>query len=94
MTRTFLLAAVLLTAASLISVTTAAADSGWLVRTARMEGAAGNLEETAASVRETAAKIQASGRVSALAALHADADELNRRVISAQLAADVLDRPL
>ena len=63
----------------------------WLVRVARMEGASVNVEEAAGSLHQTASQIAASGRLSGLSALAADAAQLERRVISASLAANVLD---
>ena len=69
----------------------AAAPDVWLVRTARMEGAAVNVKEAASALRLTAEDIAAAGRVQSVARLHSQADDLNRRVVSARLAADVLD---
>ena len=66
----------------------------WMVRTARMEGAAGNVHETAVKLRETAERVAASGRISSVAELIGDSEELNRRVQSAVLAAEVLDQRL
>ena len=66
----------------------------WMIRTARMEGAAGNVRETAVKLRETAERVSASGRISAVAELIGDSEELNRRVHSAVLAAEVLDQRL
>ena len=75
-------------------LSTAAQANGtdWMVRTARMEGAAANIEETAAALKETAARISTAQRLSAVAELVSDAAELNRRVLAAGLAADVLDK--
>jgi len=78
--------------ALLLSLTARAEDTGWLVRTARMEGAAANIEETAATMKESAARIIASKRVNSVAELVSDAAELNRRVLAAGLAAEVLDK--
>ena len=80
-------------AVSLLLVTTAgAARTDWRVRTARMEGAAANIEETAAALEQTAGRIVASERISGMAELISDAEELNRRVLAAGLAAEVLDK--
>lgn len=76
----------------LISATAKAENTDWIVRTARMEGAAANIEETAAALEETAARIVAAQRLHAMAELVSDADELNRRVLAAGLAAEVLDK--
>ncbi|MFT5682527.1 MAG: hypothetical protein ACI8RZ_003445 [Myxococcota bacterium] len=77
---------------TLLSTSAQAEDTDWLVRTARMEGAAANIEETAATLEETAARIVASKRLHGIAELVSDADELNRRVLAAGLAAEVLDK--
>ena len=68
----------------------AAQDQLWIVHTARMEGASVNVEEAAADLQKTAAAIAEGGRLTALAALAADAEKLDRRVVSARLAAQVL----
>ena len=65
--------------------------SKWMVRVARMEGASVNVEEAAAGLQRTAEEISAGGRLNALSALKADAAHLDRRMISARLAAEVLD---
>ncbi len=80
-------------AAVLLSTTAEAENTDWIVRTARMEGAAANIEETAAALEETAARIVTSQRLHGMAELVSDADELNRRVLAAGLAAEVLDKP-
>ena len=77
----------------LISLTGRAENTDWMVKTARIEGAAANIEETALTLKETAGRIAESGRIHALAELVSDANELNRRVLAAGLAADVLDKP-
>ena len=69
-------------------------QEAWLVRTARIEGAAGNVKEWAAAVQEAAGRIQAQGRLTGMPELVSRTDELNRRVVGAALAAEVLDRPL
>ena len=66
----------------------------WMVRTARIEGAAANVREAATQLRETAAKITDQQTLSEMATLIGDGEELNRRVHSARLAAEVLDQPL
>ena len=63
----------------------------WMVRIARMEGASVDVEEAARAVADTARKISDSGRISDVALLSGRADQLKRKVISATLAADVLD---
>jgi hypothetical protein len=67
-----------------------AAQQLWMVHTARMEGASVNVEEAAADLQRTAAQIAEGGRLTALSALAADAAKLERRVVSAKLAAQVL----
>ena len=69
----------------------AARTDKWMVRVARMEGASVNVEEAASALRETAQGIADGGRLTALSALKADAAQLDRRIISARLAAEVLD---
>jgi len=81
----------LISATTLVSPFAQAERTDWIVRTARMEGAAANIEETAALLEQTAARIIASGRLHGIAELVSDADELNRRVLAAGLAAEVLD---
>ncbi len=65
----------------------------WSLRTARMEGAAGNVREAAAALRETAAGIGSAGRLQDVAILHSQANRLNQRVVSASLASKMLDQP-
>lgn len=77
----------------LISLTAQAESTDWMVRTSRMEGAAANIEETALALEQTAARIVESGRLNGVAELVSDANELNRRVLAAGLAAEVLDKP-
>lgn len=69
----------------------AALQEKWLVRVARMEGASVNIEEAAQDVQRTAQAIADGGRLTALSALAADAAMLDKRVVSAKLAAEVLD---
>ena len=69
-----------------------AADKAWLVRASRMEGAAGNVREAAQALQGAARSITAGGRVQAVAELSSAAAELDRRVSSAALAAEVLSR--
>ncbi len=66
-------------------------QADWLVRTARIEGAAGNVKEAASAVAETASGIAEGGRLDHLAELLGRANQLDRRIISARLAAEVLD---
>lgn len=68
-----------------------AADKQWTIRTARMEGAAVNVREASDEVGATARRIAESGRLHSLSELGSDMGELNRRVVSAKLAAEVLD---
>ncbi len=75
----------------LVLLSPASADDRWPVRTARMEGASVNIEEAAAQAEETAQSIADSGRLVRMVELLSDAAELNRRVVSAELAAGVLD---
>lgn len=69
----------------------AARHDKWLVRVARMEGASVNIEEAAGDLQRTAREIADGGRLTALSALKADAAQLDRRIISARLAAEILD---
>jgi hypothetical protein len=93
MRRTVLLAPLLLLApaATAQGDAEAALQEQWLVRVARMEGASVNVEEAAGDVHRTARAIADGGRLTALSALVADAAALDRRVVSAKLAAGVLD---
>lgn len=65
----------------------------WSLRTARMEGAAGNIREAAQALGSTASGIAEAGRVKDVAVLHSQAELLHRRVLSATLAAKLLDQP-
>jgi len=67
------------------------ARRSWMVRIARMEGASVDVEEAARAVADTARQISESGKVSDVALLSGRAEVLHRKVISATLAADVLD---
>lgn len=69
----------------------AARTDKWRVRVARMEGASVNVEEAAGALHRTAQGIAEGGRLTGLSALKADAAQLDRRIISARLAAEVLD---
>lgn len=69
----------------------AARKDKWMVRVARMEGASVNVEEAAGALQQTAQGIADGGRLKALSALKADAAQLDRRIISARLAAEILD---
>lgn len=64
----------------------------WNFRTARMEGAAGNVIEAAAALRATAEGVVAAGRVQDVAVLRSQADALHQKVVSASLAAANLDQ--
>ena len=63
----------------------------WAVRLARMEGASVNIEEAAAQLVQTAEQVSRAGRLTHLAELSSDARLLNLRIVSAGLAAEVLD---
>ena len=63
----------------------------WLRKIARMEGASVDVEEAAAALAATAQSIADAGRVQDVALLSHQAHELRRKVISAGMAADVLD---
>jgi|GEM_PF-3210937 len=65
--------------------------AAWMVRVARMEGASVDVEEAAAMVAATAQSIADAGRVQDVALLSGQAQQLRRKVISATLAAEVLD---
>lgn len=65
----------------------------WSLRVARMEGAAVNVKEAAAAARATASGIASSGRLRDVAVLHSQANALHQRVVSASLAAKLLDEP-
>ena len=65
----------------------------WAVRMARMEGASINVEEAARELGATATRISDSGRLQGLSELVADATQLNRRVVSLSLAAEVMAEP-
>ena len=73
------------------SVLDADTRATWMVRVARMEGASVDVEEAAAAVAATAQSIADAGRVQDVALLSGQAQQLKRKVISASLAADVLD---
>ena len=64
----------------------------WNFRTARMEGASGNVREAAANVKNTAEGIVAAGRLKDVAVLRSQADLLHQKVVSAGLAAANLDQ--
>ena len=76
---------------ALLILVAAASSQTWMVRTSRMEGAAVNVKEAAADLRATAEQVAASGRLTDVAVISSQAFELNRRVVSAGLAAKVLD---
>lgn len=78
-------------AAAPASVLDADTRATWMVRVARMEGASVDVEEAAAAVAATAQSIADAGRVQDVALLSGQAQQLKRKVISASLAADVLD---
>ena len=64
----------------------------WGFRTARMEGAAGDMKRAAAAVQATANGIASSGRLRDVAVLRSQADALHQKVVSASLAAGNLDQ--
>ena len=63
----------------------------WAIRTARMEGAAVNIEEAAKALRDTADRVSSGERLVSLDELSSDVAQLNLRVVSAGLAAEILD---
>jgi hypothetical protein len=65
--------------------------AAWMVKVARMEGASVDVEEAAAALAVTAQAIADAGRVQDVALLSGQAEALKRKVISASLAAEVLD---
>lgn len=65
----------------------------WLIRTSRMEGAALNVREAAGELRAATAAVADGGRLHDVARISSLAFELNRRVVSAGLAAKILDEP-
>lgn len=69
-------------------------DKTWLVRTARMEGAADDLTQAAALLQKSSRAVAEAGRVERLAEVLSHAQDLHRQVVSAKLAAEVLDQPL
>lgn len=69
-------------------------EQAWLTRTARMEGAARNVAETASAVKRTADAIGQAGRLQELARLTGEAEKLQKKVISLRLAAEVLPEPI
>ena len=69
------------------------ARATWMLRVARMEGASVDVEEAARAVADTARGIAEAGRVQDVALLSGRARELERKVASAGLAADVLAQP-
>ncbi|MFT4974514.1 MAG: hypothetical protein ACI8S6_000397 [Myxococcota bacterium] len=71
-----------------------AGQKAWMVRMARMEGAAGNVRESAEQLRTSLVRIASSGRLVGMAEVVSSADELNRRVQSSMLAVEVLDQRL
>lgn len=71
----------------------AADDQTWLIRTSRMEGAALNVREAAAELKTVTAAVADGGRLYDVARIHHLGFELNRRVVSAGLAAQVLSEP-
>lgn len=73
------------------SVLDADTRAAWMVRIARMEGASVDVEEAAAAVAATAQSIADAGRLQDVALLSGQTRELERKVISATLAAQVLD---
>ncbi len=65
-------------------------EEDWLVRTARIEGAAANVREAAVDLKRTADAIGQAGRMTELARLRGEATQLEKRVIGLKLAAEVL----
>ena len=68
----------------------AEAERAWAVGTSRVLGAAGTVRDRAWRLAETARAVSGTGRVGGMSALSADARELDRAVVSALLAAEVL----
>ena len=64
----------------------------WSLRTSRMEGAAVNVREAAEALRATADGIATLGRVKDVAVIHSQATLLHQKVVSASLAARLLDQ--
>jgi len=67
------------------------APKKWNLRTVRMEGAAVNVNEAAEHLSETANKMVKSGQIALLPELISDSIQLNQRVLSAVMAAEVLN---
>jgi hypothetical protein len=65
-------------------------DRAWAVATSRMLGAAGTVRDRAWRLRQSAEGVSQAGRVGGVSALVADVRELDRAVVSAVLAAEVL----
>ena len=65
----------------------------WSMRISRMEGAAGNVREEATALRQTAEGVASAERVKDVATLRSQAASLHKRVVSASLAAKMLDQP-
>lgn len=65
-------------------------DRAWGVATSRMLGAAGTVRDRAWRLREGAQAVAQGGRVGGVSAMVADVRELDRAVVSAALAAEVL----
>jgi hypothetical protein len=64
--------------------------ASWQVQLARMEGAATDIREGAASLAETAAGIRESGHVHSVSELFHKSDHLNQQLEFAALAAEQL----
>ena len=64
--------------------------SSWIVQTARMEGAATDLRESANNLHILTQKTYHSGRISNMAMIIHFSHQLHRDVLSAKMAADVM----
>ncbi len=62
----------------------------WSVRVLRMEGAAVSVRESAESLQSTCSDVARLERIQQVARMRSAADQLHKRVVSAQLAASVL----
>ena len=71
-----------------------AEDDVWQVRVLRMEGAAAGVRRSAEAVGDLGIEIADSGRIQRLSELKAKVEILHRKVVSAQLAAEVLHENL
>jgi len=69
-------------------------DKAWAIRAARIEGASEGMNTAASALEKRCASIQDAGRIQQVAALLGEAKALNQKVAAAQLASEVLDKPL